>query len=81
MASRTEQRGEKDSSRAKPISDMDPEGMDSDTEGQSFGAGEDGELSELDEEEDEDVEPPPGSQPHNRRESDRTRTSPPRDRR
>ena len=33
MAGRSEQRGTKDSSRAKPMSDMDPDGMDSELEG------------------------------------------------
>jgi hypothetical protein len=34
MAGRSEQRGTKDSSRTKPMSDMDPDGMDSELEGE-----------------------------------------------
>jgi hypothetical protein len=34
MASRTQQHGTKDSSNKKPMSDMDPEGMDSEYEGE-----------------------------------------------
>src|SRR5215831_12329397 len=34
MAGRSEQRGSQDSSRMKPMSDMDPDGMDSELEGE-----------------------------------------------
>ena len=126
MAGRSNQRGTTDSSSAKPISDMDPDGMDSDFEDsdvesdsdldrpenitessrqrgqetQQAGAPgshdrenpirsrrvEEPEESENGEEEDEDVEPrstprSASQPPHNRRESDRSRPSPPGDRR
>lgn len=48
MARRSEQRGQKDSSRAKPISDMDPEGMDSEFEGDDeLDSSDEGEATSL----------------------------------
>jgi hypothetical protein len=68
MASRQEQHGQKDSSGEKPVSDMDPEGMDSEFEG-------DDDLDSEDEASQSTSRPE-----HNRRESDKNRVSPPSDR-
>jgi hypothetical protein len=75
MAGGSQQREQADGAKTKPLSDMDPEGMDSEFEGDDL------DSSDRNEEEDEDTQQSTPSRPeHNRRESDRDRVSPSGDR-